>query len=345
MELTKRDTQMTKGLAIVFMVLLHLFCRVDNLPYECIKIGGVPLVYYIGLISDCCVAIYCFCSGYALEIINQKIIESKQYYINRIKSLFKLLINYWIILLVFSFIGLIIKNDSIPISFTHFVKHFFLLENSYNGAWWFLFTYVLLVLISKPIYLLVERLNPYILVIISTGIYFIAYIQRLKNVVDFNNDFANWIIMQMSLLGTSFLPFVCGMIFYKYELFTKIRNWLNKRFNNTKLNVIGAIIFLVLIIGHGIVRTVFVAPFIGLVVIVVFNSVKKGKIIDKIFELLGEHSTNIWLTHMFFYSVLFKDLVFVAKYPVLIFAFMMLLTICCSYIINVVYKPIVKLIK
>lgn len=40
MELTKRDTKMTKGLAIVFMVLLHLFCRVDNLPYECIKIGG-----------------------------------------------------------------------------------------------------------------------------------------------------------------------------------------------------------------------------------------------------------------------------------------------------------------
>lgn len=40
MELTKQDTKMTKGLAIVFMVLLHLFCRVDNLPYECIKIGG-----------------------------------------------------------------------------------------------------------------------------------------------------------------------------------------------------------------------------------------------------------------------------------------------------------------
>lgn len=39
-ELTKKDTNMTKGLAIVFMVLLHLFCRVDDLPYECLKIGG-----------------------------------------------------------------------------------------------------------------------------------------------------------------------------------------------------------------------------------------------------------------------------------------------------------------
>ena len=40
MELTKKDTDMTKGLAIIFMVLLHLFCRVDNLPYECLKFGG-----------------------------------------------------------------------------------------------------------------------------------------------------------------------------------------------------------------------------------------------------------------------------------------------------------------
>lgn len=345
MELSKRDTQMTKGLAIVFMVLLHLFCRVDDLPYECIKIGGVPLVYYIGLISDCCVAIYCFCSGYALEIINQKITDSKQYYINRIKSLFKLLINYWIILILFSIIGLIIKNDSIPISFTHFVKHFFLLEKSYNGAWWFLLTYVLLILISKPVHLIVEKLNPYILLLISTGIYFIAYIQRFKNVVDFNNELANWIIMQMSLLGTSFLPFVCGMIFYKYELFTKTRNWLNKNFNNLKLAIIGAVIFLVLVIGHGIVPSVIVAPFTGLVIIVIFNVVKKGNLIDKIFEFLGEHSTNIWLIHMFFYSTLFKDFVFIAKYPVLIFAFMMLLTICCSYIINIFYKLIIKLIK
>ena len=51
MELTKRDTQMTKGLAIVFMVLLHLFCRVDNLPYECIKIGGgtISILYWLNI--------------------------------------------------------------------------------------------------------------------------------------------------------------------------------------------------------------------------------------------------------------------------------------------------------
>lgn len=345
MELTKRDTKMTKGLAIVFMVLLHLFCRVDNLPYECIKIGGVPLIYYIGLIADCCVAIYCFCSGYALEIINQKITNTKQYYINRLKSLLKLLINYWIILIAFSIIGLITKNDVIPTSVARFVKHFFLLEKSYNGAWWFLLTYVLLVLVSKPMHLVVQKLNPYVLVIVSFGIYFVSYVQRFKNVVSLNSGFANWIIMQIALLGTSFLPFICGMMFYKYKVFTKLRNLLNKRFNDIQLTVLGAIIFLALVIGHGIVPSVFVAPFTGLVIIVIFNVVKKGEFINKIFDFLGQHSTNIWLTHMFFYSVLFKNFIFIAKYPLLIFAFMMLLTISCSYIINIIYKPLIKLIR
>lgn len=345
MELTKQDTKMTKGLAIVFMVLLHLFCRVDNLPYECIKIGGVPIVYYIGLIAECCVAIYCFCSGYALEIINQKITNTKQYYINRLKSLLKLLINYWIILIAFSIIGLITKNDVIPTSVARFVKHFFLLEKSYNGAWWFLLTYVLLVLISKPIHLVVQKLSPYILVIISFGIYFVSYVQSFKNVVSFNSDFANWFIMQIALLGTSFLPFVCGMMFYKYKIFTELRNLLHKKFNNTQIAVISVMIFMALVIGHGIVPSAFVAPFTGLVIIVIFNVVKKSEFINKTFDFLGEHSTNIWLTHMFFYSVVFKDFIFIAKYPLLIFAFMMLLTISCSYIINIIYKPLVKLIR
>lgn len=256
-----------------------------------------------------------------------------------------MLINYWIILIAFSIIGLITKNDVIPTSVARFVKHFFLLEKSYNGAWWFLLTYVLLVLVSKPMHLVVQKLNPYVLVIVSFGIYFVSYVQRFKNVVSLNSGFANWIIMQIALLGTSFLPFICGMMFYKYKVFTKLRNLLNKRFNDIQLTVLGAIIFLALVIGHGIVPSVFVAPFTGLVIIVIFNVVKKGEFINKIFDFLGQHSTNIWLTHMFFYSVLFKNFIFIAKYPLLIFAFMMLLTISCSYIINIIYKPLIKLIR
>ena len=41
--LTKKDAKMAQGLAIIGMVALHLFCRIDNLPYNVhIFLGGQP---------------------------------------------------------------------------------------------------------------------------------------------------------------------------------------------------------------------------------------------------------------------------------------------------------------
>ena len=58
---------------------------------------------------------------------------------------------------------------------------------------------------------------------------------------------------------------------------------------------------------------------------------------------MGKHSTNIWLIHMFFYLYLFKDFVYVAKYPLAILALMLVICIGCSYIINMLLKPVKKL--
>ena len=65
MDITKRDSKMLKGVAILSMLMLHLFCRRENLPYTpLLWIGGTPLIYYFALFGDICVAIYCFVSGY-----------------------------------------------------------------------------------------------------------------------------------------------------------------------------------------------------------------------------------------------------------------------------------------
>ena len=76
MDLTKNQIKMTKGVAILFMLLLHLFCTktYEGLYIPLIFIGDTPLIYYLALFGDCCVAIYCFCSGYGL-LISIKIIK------------------------------------------------------------------------------------------------------------------------------------------------------------------------------------------------------------------------------------------------------------------------------
>ena len=184
-----------------------------------------------------------------------------------------------------------------------------------------------------------------IFVLVILGLYLVAYIQRFNELIHFNIHVLDWITNQLALLGTSLLPFVWGMYFYKYKIFSKLREFINKHFKNLQIALISFIIVFAMIVGHGIVQSLIVAPLTGIVTIVLFNVVNKGKYINAVFNFFGNHSTNIWLTHMFFYSVLFKDFVFVARYPIFIFLLMIVITVCCSYVIKLAYNPMSKLIK
>lgn len=71
MELTKQDTRVLKGIAILLMVLLHMYAtkEVDGLYNTFPLINDTPLVYYIALIGDACRPIYLFVTGYAFYIV------------------------------------------------------------------------------------------------------------------------------------------------------------------------------------------------------------------------------------------------------------------------------------
>lgn len=97
-----------------------------------------------------------------------------------------------------------------------------------------------------------------------------------------------------------------------------------------------------MIIAHGFVQTLFVAVFTGIAFICIFNLMDKPKWLNKLLDYLGDHSTNMWLTHMFFYMIYFKELVFAPTYSFLIFPWLVILCLGSSYLINLIYKPIIK---
>jgi hypothetical protein len=55
--MTKTETKQIKGIAIIFMLLLHLFNTYDyhNIYVPYLLINGTPLTFYISLFADCCV--------------------------------------------------------------------------------------------------------------------------------------------------------------------------------------------------------------------------------------------------------------------------------------------------
>lgn len=212
MELTKKDTQMAKGVAVLGMVMLHLFCRLGNLPYTpWIWVGEVPLIYYLGLFGDICVPIFCFCSGYAHYLMADA--QGCRYRKRLPGKALRFLSNYWIVVVLFSLLGLLFdRSGQIPGSWKDFAGNILVVNMNYNGAWWFVSTYLILLVLSPAFTALAKRMNSLMLIAASFCVYFAAYIFRFNLIVSLPTPVLQWLWDQAVLLGTSQFSYVVGMV-------------------------------------------------------------------------------------------------------------------------------------
>lgn len=342
-ELNKNQVSITKGIAILFMLLLHLFCtkNYNGLFQPIIMIGETPLIYYLALFGDCCVTIYCFCSGYGLMYSYEK--NPIYYKQNNLIRILRLYLNFWVILVLFVLIlgPMLGMGNQYPGNFKQFYLTFTAINPAYNGAWWFLTTYILLVLSSTLLNKAIKKYHTVLIISISGIFYCLAYVQRIKGVLYFDLEWVDWLIRQLALYGTSQFPYVIGSVFFYHKWYSKLSNI----FQNLKFkNMFSLGIIILMIIAHGLVQTLFVAPFTGIIFICFFNLMNKPKWVENILLYFGKHSTNLWLTHMFFYMIYFKEVVFSPKYPFLIFIWLIVLCLMASSIINLIYQPLLRLI-
>ena len=340
MGFAKQDAKMTKGLAILCMVILHLFQRLGDLPYTpLLYIGGTPFVYYLGLLADATVPIYCFCMGYAHYLSAEK--NNDGFFKSNLKRLLSFMINYWIIVVLISIAGLAVGSYPVPKTPLTFLGNFFTILITYNGAWWFVKTYILFVLLLPLLYKLTKKCHYLILLPIMFVVYTGAYLVRFGS-FPFTSSVILWFLSLIGCFGTSLFPYIVGMVFCKHDVFTKIKE-------KIKVNkLVSFLIFAVILIGcflvHIIFKPLYFSVFFATAIIIAFNFWQKPRFVIAIFNFLGEHSTNIWLTHMFFYLHPFDDFVFIAKYPILILLLMLAVTIACSYVLKLINKPFDKLL-
>lgn len=341
MELSKSDIKILKGMAILFMLLLHLFCRKDvNGLYNTFPtIDGIPLIYYLALFGDACVPIYCFASGYGL-FVSYKGTEDKT--TRNSKRILKLLINYWIVLILFVTIAIFAGIEGYPGSLLKFLLNFFVLSSSYNGAWWFLQTYIILVFLAPLLVNLTIRYNSIIILFISGIIYLVSYVQRFRPIVDFGgNTVLNMLVNTIVLVGTSQLSFLVGTIFAKERVYSK----LYKKFHGiAHKNALCLLAIFIMVIAHSVYESLIVAPLTAILFICFFSLMDKNILITKVLQYFGNHSTNIWLTHMFFYLIIFPEVTFAPRYPAIIFSWLLMLCLISSHVINYIYRPLVMIV-
>lgn len=340
MEASKFEIKSLQGLCVLAMICLHLFCRTDFTYSPAFYIAGIPLCYYFGQLGDFCVMGFAFCSAYGHSAILEK--SSDSYYRGRIRSLLNLLIRYWCILIVFSLVSICVGNGmKIPGGGYEFLGNFFLYKLTYNGAWWYLTTYIFLTLTSKLIIKFIYKHHYLMIIFLSVIVYTGSYYVRFFCPQPFESSIINEIVKQVYLYGMAVAEYCIGVLFYKYRIFSKSDRFIDK-IGKWKYCV-GIFAACSLLLSHTLVeRSLFVAPAIGMLLILLHHWFCRK---NRFLHWIGMHSTNMWLTHMFFYQVLFVDFIFVFQYPVLIFAAMVMITVLVSFGLKRVQFPLIKMVN
>lgn len=337
MELTKKDTKMLQGLSVLAMIWLHLFDRSHEGLFRPLiyLFRGIPLSFYIAQLSDFCVMGFAFCTGYAHTVTYGE----KHFYRNRLTGLLRLLIKYWIIIILFSALGMIVgKGSFMPGSIRTFLGSVFLYDIGYNGAWWYMFAYTLLVLMSPLLQKAVEKLHWAVVLSAGLVLYCLGYYLRFGDGVP-----QNYAVTHVGPFLTTLFEYLIGSVFAKERFFSKMYGIWKRMPKWFRIVIAAFLLAAMLIVRTIVVPSLFAAPWTGIAIITLFHFWKKPKFIENVFLFIGKHSTNLWLTHMFFYLCFFKNLVYIAVYPLAIFLFMLLITLSLSVALEFAEKPIFKL--
>lgn len=340
---SKEDAKRGQGLAILAMVMLHLFCKKTPLPYDVkIFVGGTPLIYYFGLFGDICVPIYCFISGYAQVLQQRKTLSNNLWIRDNLRRLWRLAINCWIVFALYAVVQILIGS---PLTKAEILGNITFLKITCNGAWWFVFTYAVLIMVAPLLWKAMKK-HGKLTAAVMILFYVSGYMLHLGKICPDGNAFLNWILYQYGNFGFSVFPFWSGMVFAEHDIFERISAVFHKIKGIKFQNILLLFCMAAMIIGHGIVQTAAVSPVTGICTLIVFNlwmhNCKENGYVSKFFLFMGKHSTNIWLTHMFVMDYLLRDGMYVGRYPIVVLVFVLGICIGISYLIRTIYTVIVK---
>ncbi|MBR5642776.1 MAG: acyltransferase [Salinivirgaceae bacterium] len=302
-----QDTNALKGLALILMLIHHLFYKQNGL-FDDIHIWGDHYLFNeFGIFAKICVSIFVFLSGYGLMVqTDQKdsIGSLTVFYFHRFKKLF---MNYWFIWIIF-----------VPISYLCFGLTF---QNAYQSdVCWHLITDVLGVhsLIFNDVYCYNPTWWFYSCIIVLYLLFPIMY-KSIKN---------DPLPIILLTLIVSFLPIPFIDVIRFYIVAFALGMWLATQ---KSLQMKSKWIFLILALLYAVGRNtnsypIMIDCLLTLIVVQLYRSIKWPDLLIRVMAFIGRHSMNIFLFHTFIFHFWYKDFIYISRIPIIIL--FTLLSIC-----------------
>lgn len=329
--MTKDQSQILKGIAILFMIFRHLFNQMkyvelcDNL----IWINGKPLVYAImeGIHST---PIFLILTGYGLY---KAWLKGDK---NRWGRLIKLGLHFWFILFVFVTIGHFILPNKYPGNILTVLLNFTGINTSYNGELWFFFPYVGVFLIIPYFFKLIRNIKWY-WIISGTLLLHMGSIYMMTRVITYFPPIQSY-LYTLCCIPLFFFNVSLGMVTARADFFEKIKTKI--RVKGWKKNVLVWSYIVIIFISA------FVIPynfFYSFLLIIGLSQLQLSKIVKNSLYKLGNQSMNMWMIHSWFCYHLFSDFIYSFKYPLIIFVVLTLLSYLLSLAFNIIIMPLEQL--
>lgn len=324
--MSKDDSAMLKGIAILMMLFLHPFSN-PSFALDCTPLLWVGNTPFATIFTHACrpVGFFLVCSGYGLAYT---------YHRGRLgvrqqgKRVLRLYLNYWLILAIFVTIGCFVRPDHFPGSLTTAIENFTGWNvDAYDHPAWFLLPYALLSLTSPWIFKAMDKLGILKSFAISLLLSYAAMTVMSLYIAPAKAQHA-WFSIIFTYFDMLFAFVLGACINYKFEAGTitipRLRN--HQALTLTLLVAWFAI--------HLLTGSAAIEPFFLMAFMVIFINLEIKGVVRKILLELGKKSMVMWLVHAFFYLYLCHDFIYGFKYPLLIFLVLVLVSYLTAIVIQ-----------
>ena len=160
--MTKKQSQIIQGIAILLMVYHHFFLNPEQLS-SWISYGNMEFVRHFAWFGKICVGLFCFVSGYGLfhtiSRLSHENVPSllRTGYRDMLLRILRLYGKFWCVLFVFKGLDVLFFGESLNL--LEFFGNFTGVRVTYNGTWWFLMQYVEMLLFLPLLDLLFTRFS------------------------------------------------------------------------------------------------------------------------------------------------------------------------------------------
>lgn len=360
---TKNDTLCIKALAVMLMLIHHLFTFPEKFA-EGVSFtsmytfpDAVTIESIAGNFGKLCVALFMLLSGYGIYksyMAKEQPVSGKTaagMVIKRLKSVY---IKYWQILIIFGLIGLIIGSEKISKRPVDWIKNLLAIDTTFYDEAWFLTLYVVVIVLFPLVARWFTRKHSNAISDIVWLIIFNAFaatvFSKFVGETGFMQDYNATYLHSKMQVALNMLPmFMGGCYLAKYNIIEEVRNRIPKAW---VAKIFGAFLVVITFIvrqnwamrvawGWDRLDFIYAALFtIG------FALILDGlKILNKGLAFIGKYSTGIWLTHAFFCYYYCQRLIYAPKNAILIFLLTLAIALLCAWAIDTAGKFIWKYIK